>query len=77
MSSKESLGPSKQEGEKILLSGLLDGFLILAEDLNQRKEWLPLRPQRDCLQRRPDNNHCQLDVRKMNQESQVLPLSPD
>ena len=29
---------------------------MLAEDLNRRKEWLPLRPQHDCLQRRPDNN---------------------
>ena len=37
-SSKESLGPSKQEGEKILLSGLLDGFFMLAADLNRRKE---------------------------------------
>jgi len=37
-SSKESLDPNKQEGEKILLSGLLDGFLLLAEDLNRRKE---------------------------------------
>ena len=30
VSSKESLDPSELEGEKILLSGLLDGFSVLA-----------------------------------------------
>ena len=38
VSSKESLDPSKLEGVKILLSGLLDGFTVLAEDLSRRKE---------------------------------------
>ena len=36
--SKESLDPSELEGEKILLSGLLVGFLMLAEVLSRRKE---------------------------------------
>ena len=35
--SKEILDPSEQEGEKILLSGLLDGFFVLAEGLNRRR----------------------------------------
>ena len=38
VSSKESLDPSELEGEKILLSGLLDGFSELAEVLSRRKE---------------------------------------
>ena len=38
VSSKESLDPDKLEGVKILLSGFLDGFSVLAEDLNRRKE---------------------------------------
>ena len=38
VSSKESLDPCELEGEKILLSGLLDGFSVLAEVLSQRKE---------------------------------------
>ena len=38
ISSKESLDPDKLEGVKILLSGMLDGFSVLAEDLNRRKE---------------------------------------
>ena len=37
VSSKESADPNKQEGVKILLSGLLDGFLVLAKDLNRKK----------------------------------------
>ena len=58
-SSKESLDPSEQGGKKILIFGLLDGFSVLAEDLNRRKELLPLHPQLSRLQRRPDNSHCQ------------------
>ena len=38
ISSKESLDPCELEGEKILLSGLLDGFSELAEVLSRRKE---------------------------------------
>ena len=38
VSSKESVDPNKQEGVKILLSGLLDGFLVLAQDLSWKKE---------------------------------------
>ena len=38
VSSKESLDPCELEGEKILLSGLLDGFSELAEVLSRRKE---------------------------------------
>ena len=38
VSSKESVDPNKLEGVKILLSDLLDGFSVLAEDLNRRKE---------------------------------------
>ena len=38
VSSKESLDPSELEGEKILLSGLLVGFSVLAEVLSRRKE---------------------------------------
>jgi hypothetical protein len=36
-SSKESSGLSELKGEKILFSGVLDGFFVLAEDLNQKK----------------------------------------
>ena len=38
VSSKESLDPCELEGEKILLSGLLDGFSELAEVLSQKEE---------------------------------------
>ena len=38
VSSKESLDPCELEGEKILLSGLLDGFSEVAEVLSRRKE---------------------------------------
>ena len=32
------LDPSEQEDEKSLLSGPLDGFFVLAESLNRRKD---------------------------------------
>ena len=38
VSSNESADPNKQEGVKILLSGLLDGFLVLAQDPSRKKE---------------------------------------
>ena len=38
VSSKESLDPSELEGEKILLSGLLDEFSVLPEVLSRSKE---------------------------------------
>ena len=42
VSSQKSADPNKQEGVNILLSGLFDGFLVLVEDLNQKKGKLPL-----------------------------------
>ena len=38
VSSKESADPNKKEDMKILLSGWLDGFLVLAQGLSQKKE---------------------------------------
>ena len=38
VSSKEIAYPNKQEGVKILLSGVLNGFLVLAQDLSRKKE---------------------------------------
>jgi len=35
---KESAGPHKKEGMKNLLSEWIDGFLVLAQDQNQKKE---------------------------------------